>query len=627
MKIVLVAPYQDFGDRFTRLAERSRLSAEAEGKPFEFEVLVCDDQAALRNMPFDCDVIIARSYSATILSRRADFVPVVTLPVQAVDIIRCIKKAWAQYGRRRIIFPGTHTMVNQAYQVPELIDVDLEIIEMPSTVDSEVKALFTRVTDQEAIIISGNPVRRRGMALGFRTAVIESGEEAMALALDEARRIAEAARHEAEKAQQVRTILDSYDDAILSVDTQGIVTYFNASAEQILRMEREQVLHRHAEEVIHDESILTLIREHPDCRDELLRYTAPTGEKLDLCAGKRSILLDGKHIGSVVTLQYISRLQEGEAKLRTKLSEKDHKAKHRFYEILGSAPATVFAIQQAQKYSQVDASVLITGKSGTGKELFAQSMHNASRRKSFPFVAINCAAIPESLLESELFGYVEGAFTGAVRGGKMGLIEMAHQGTLFLDEISELPLSLQARLLRVLQEKEIRRIGHDKVINVDVRVFSATNRDLEEQIVQGKFREDLYYRLDVLRLELPALSERREDIPVLCRHYLDEYARRNRKAAPDLTPEAIALLCSLPWKGNIRELCNVCQRLIVLCDGAAVTPGLIEEAIHRPGRSAHPDERTRIQQLLALGLSKGEIAEKLGMDRSTLWRHMKKLGL
>ncbi|MGE4354307.1 MAG: sigma-54 interaction domain-containing protein, partial [Oscillospiraceae bacterium] len=332
-------------------------------------------------------------------------------------------------------------------------------------------------------------------------------------------------------------------------------------------------------------------------------------------------------IGTVVTLQYVSRLQDSEAKLRSKLSEKEHKAKHRFYEILGSAPTITFAISQAQKFSQVEASVLITGKSGTGKELFAQSMHNASRRKSFPFVAINCAAIPENLLESELFGYVEGAFTGAVRGGKMGIIEMAHRGTLFLDEISELPLGLQARLLRVLQEREIRRLGHDKVINVDVRVFSATNRNLDELVSQGKFREDLYYRLDVLRLNLPSLSERREDIPILCRHYINLYAEHNKKTAPEFSREAIALLSSLPWEGNIRELCNVCQRLIVLCDTGEIGAKLVEEAINRSPQSVRSDNRQLVVSLLAQGISKSDIAARLGIERTTLWRKMKKWGL
>jgi PAS domain S-box-containing protein len=628
LKITLVAPYQDFGRLFSQVAEhyRQRLRKAGRADDFEFQVCVCFDQAALRDMYFDCDAIIARAHSANILSDRENFVPVVNMLVQTVDVIRCIKNAWAKYGKRRIIFPGTYTMVNQAYQVSELIDVDLEILEMPSTIESEVDLIYQRITDHDAIIIGGNPVCNRGRELNFKTAVVESGEEAMALALEDARRIAEAARHEAEKAQEIRTILDSQDDAIISVDTHGLITYFNSAAERILQLNREQLLLRKASEALSNQPLTEFIESHPDCQDEILRCTASGGEILDLSAGKRSISLEGKRIGSVITLQYISRLQDSEAKLRSKLSEKDHKAKHRFYEILGSAPATQFAVRQAQKYSQVEASVLITGKSGTGKELFAQSMHNASRRKSFPFVAINCAAIPESLLESELFGYVEGAFTGAVRGGKMGLIEMAHRGTLFLDEISELPLSLQARLLRVLQEKEIRRIGHDKVINVDIRVFSATNRNLQELVAQGKFREDLYYRLDVLRLELPALSERREDIPPLCRHYINIYAKRNNMPAPEFTSDALEFLSSLPWNGNVRELCNVCQRLIVLCDGSSVTVQSVKEAIHDNGPNAKPAERIMIEDLMAAGLTKAEIASRMGMERTTLWRHMKKLG-
>lgn len=625
IKIVLVAPYDEFADRFNAVAAdilaREDNSAHEET---ELEVRICYDQDIMPNLHFDCDAIIARAHSAKLLTANANAVPVVRMIVQAVDVIRCIKKAWAQYGKRKIIFPGSYTMVNQAYQVPELIDVDLEILEMPSTMGDEVIRVFGQIHDREAIIIGGTPLCDMARDLGLRWAMVESGEEAMALALEEAKRTAIVARREAEKAQHIRTILDSFDEAIISVDKLGTISYFNYMAAQILQLRPENVLHHRIEDVTHDEQLLNFFRLHSDCKDEILRYTSPSGDKLGLSAGKSSIKLGGAAIGTVVRLQYISRLQDSEAKLRSKLSEKDHKAKHRFYEILGSAPSTTFAISQAQKYSQSEASVLITGKSGTGKELFAQSIHNASRRRSFPFVAINCAAIPEALLESELFGYVEGAFTGAVRGGKMGLIELAHRGTLFLDEISELPLSLQARLLRVLQEKEIRRLGHDKVINVDIRVISATNRNLREQVTRGEFREDLFYRLDVLRLELPSLSERREDIPTLCRHYISLYAGRNNMPTPEFNDDAMALLSSLPWNGNIRELGNVCQRLIVLGDGERISAQLVEDVIHRPARSFLSDERLVVQNLLNEGVTKAEIARKLDIDRTTLWRKMKK---
>ena len=627
MKIVLISPYEEFGDLFEAIVRRRRNENPPLPRWFEFEVRDCFDQAEIKNLKLDCDVVIARGGSARLLEAIPGSPPVVSISAQAVDMIRCIKKTIALYGKRRIIFPGSRGMVHQAYQIPELIDVDLEILEMPFVDNSEVERVFAKISDREAIIIGGTLVCSWGKEHGYLTALIESGEEAMELALDEACRIALAARREAEKAQQIKTILDGYDDAIISVDSTGALNYFNSAAERMLGRSRDGVLGRSVSEVGLGEPLESFITKHADCRDELIRRTGPGGGAYDLSASKRSVLFGSDAIGSVITLQYISNLQDSEARLRTKLAAREHRAKHRFFEILGTAPATLFAVQQAQRYSQADASVLITGRSGTGKELFAQSMHNASRRKNFPFVAINCAAIPESLLESELFGYVEGAFTGAARGGKAGLIETAHRGTIFLDEISELPLALQARLLRVLQEKEIRRLGSDRVINVDVRVFSATNRDLAELVAQGAFREDLYYRLDVLRLNLPPLCERRGDIPMLCRHYIALYAAQDDLTAPEFTPEAMELMCSLPWDGNIRELCNVCQRLVVLGGGAKISEALVAEATHRASRHPKSPEQAEVEHMIAAGLPRSEIARRLGVDRTTLWRRMKKWGV
>ena len=225
----------------------------------------------------------------------------------------------------------------------------------------------------------------------------------------------------------------------------------------------------------------------------------------------------------------------------------------------------------AQRYSRVNSNVLIVGETGTGKELFAHSIHQASSRSDQPFVALNCAALPEILLESELFGYEAGAFSGAAKGGKIGLLELAHRGTIFLDEIGEIPITLQAKLLRVLQEKEIRRIGSTSVHPIDVRVVSATNINIEEKIRSGQFRSDLYYRLNLLDISIPPLRERREDVQELVDFYLTRFACEMGKRIPTVTPEAAQLLMQYDWPGNVRELRNVCERLIVLNDSDFVS--------------------------------------------------------
>jgi two-component system response regulator GlrR len=237
-------------------------------------------------------------------------------------------------------------------------------------------------------------------------------------------------------------------------------------------------------------------------------------------------------------------------------------------------------LTKAGLVAEGDASVLIYGESGVGKELFAHAIHEASKRRHNPFVAINCAAIPEQLLESELFGHVKGAFTGAVRDHK-GLFQLAESGTLFLDEIGDMPVLLQVKLLRVLQERKVRPVGSTHAIPVDVRIISATHRDLKAEIAAGGFREDLYYRLDVVALTIPVLSQRREDIPLLTNYFLSMFAEKYQKNINGFSPEAMEMLLSSSWPGNVRQLMNVVERCVVLSTTPLVSSVLVYDAMHR----------------------------------------------
>ena len=242
------------------------------------------------------------------------------------------------------------------------------------------------------------------------------------------------------------------------------------------------------------------------------------------------------------------------------------------------SPRMENVLQQARLVAQSEASVFIQGASGTGKELLARAIHRASRRAQGPFVAVNCAAIPENLLESELFGHRKGSFTGAQYDHK-GLIPAADQGTLFLDEIGDMPSALQAKLLRVLQDREVRAVGATQGMPVDVRIISATHRDLDVQMKEGRFREDLYYRLNVVSLSLPPLSERREDIVRLATHYLKATAARYGKDVRAFAPEALQLLLSAPWPGNVRQLVNVIEQVVALCASGLVPASLVQQAL------------------------------------------------
>ncbi|HEX9306002.1 MAG TPA: sigma 54-interacting transcriptional regulator, partial [Anaeromyxobacter sp.] len=320
-------------------------------------------------------------------------------------------------------------------------------------------------------------------------------------------------------------------------------------------------------------------------------------------------------------------------------------ATHALGDVVGDSPTIRRARDLAARFARTDATVLVTGASGTGKELFAQGIHLASSRRDRPFVAVNCAALPESLLESELFGYEEGAFTGSRRGGKPGLFEAAHTGTIFLDEVGDMPSPLQTRLLRVLQQREVLRLGGNDPTPVDVRVVAATNRDLESRVAQGAFREDLYYRLAILRLHLPALADRRDDVPKLAAHLLSAALARHGASGDRAHGRALAAiaprLAAHAWPGNVRELENVLERIAVLF-GAAGDEGPDEDELRavvpelfakRPRRGTEgeglrgmrrADERAHVLRVVAdCGGSQIEAARRLGIGRTTLWRKLR----
>ena len=295
------------------------------------------------------------------------------------------------------------------------------------------------------------------------------------------------------------------------------------------------------------------------------------------------------------------------------------------------------AIKLAKEYAVTDSTVLIIGESGTGKELMAQGIHNASNRKEGPFVAVNCAALPESLIESELFGYAEGAFTGANKGGKQGFFELAHGGTIFLDEIGEIPDFIQTRLLRVLQEREVMRVGGDRVIPVDIRVVAATNRKLWDLVKEGKFRSDLYFRLNVLHMELPPLRHRMEDIPILVDFFLQKMG--SRLCFEDFSDKLKNFFLTYSWPGNIRQLENIIERIQLGVqkfkgENAFINDILNEtededcqlnpnEAIMVQFGTMEEIEKQVINKMMELNdHNKTVVAEKLGISRTTLWKKL-----
>lgn len=344
------------------------------------------------------------------------------------------------------------------------------------------------------------------------------------------------------------------DIGIICIDAEGTVFYLNKKAEEILAVSEKAVVRKKAGDVLPFIPFGDFLRSQRTVKEHMLKI-----RNVDMTLNITPIVKGSSFVGAMATIQRFSDEEFRQHKLRRQLMHKGHAAKYTFDSIIGSSAALRRAKEIAAKMACRTAPVLLTGESGTGKELFAHAIHAASERHGYPFVAINCAAIPDSLMESELFGYEEGAFTGAKKGGKMGFFEFAHRGTLFLDEIEGMSKALQLKLLRVIQEKEVLRIGGNSVINVDVRIIAATNENLGDLVQAGGFRKDLYYRLNVLSLELPPLRAREKDVLEL----IDSFKFRLHSDFT-LVPEAERILLSQKWDGNIRQLKNCVEHLACL---------------------------------------------------------------
>ncbi len=434
-----------------------------------------------------------------------------------------------------------------------------------------------------------------------------------------------------------RAILESISDGVFTVDRTWRITSFNRAAEEITGTPRDQAIGRRCADVFRASMC------ENDCP---LRRTLETGRPIInkagyiVTAGGRSIPISvstavlrdesGRIIGGAETFRDLSEIEE----LRKQI-----KGRFQFCDMVSRSPKMQEIFKLLPTVAASDATVLIEGETGTGKELTARAIHDLSPRCDGPFVAVNCGALPDTLLESELFGYKAGAFTGALRD-KPGRFALARGGTLFLDEIGEISPALQVRLLRVLQEKTIEPLGGQEAEPVDVCVIAATNRNLRDRVRQGRFREDLFYRIHVLRIHLPPLRERREDIPLLCKTFIDRLNRIQGREVREIAPEAMAALMAHDFPGNIRELENAMEHAFVLCVGPVIQLEHLPEEIRRRGQSSggakpaaapggfQEAEAQVIRNALARTQgNRAAAARLLGIHKTTLYRKMRRLGI
>lgn len=374
----------------------------------------------------------------------------------------------------------------------------------------------------------------------------------------------------------IEEIVNLAGERIVVVDREGVVLYINSAYCEFLGTTVENAIGRPVQDVIENSRMHIVAKTG---QEELAALHPINGS--EMIANRYPLIINGELVGAVGTVMFrnpedwlvyknkIQHLVEELKYYKTK-AEKNSKSKYYFSHLVGDSPSFTAVRKLAERVSSSQSAVLLLGESGTGKELFASAIHNNSTRASFPFVPINCASIPEHLLESELFGYDEGAFTGAKKGGKKGHFQLANRGTIFLDEIGDMPLAMQSKLLRVLQEREFLPVGGQKSIAVDVRIIAATHRNLEKMVEEGTFRQDLYYRLNVIKIEIPPLRDRNGDVELIAINLLEKLGRKFYRKGIKLSAEVVERLNQHKWQGNIRELENVLERSINVLDGKII---------------------------------------------------------
>ena len=476
------------------------------------------------------------------------------------------------------------------------------------------------------VIIGGYPTVNYAIKHGKYGVEFDVDEQIVQTAIFNACSMVEELTREEKKREINQAILQASSEGIIAIDQERNIFNSNMAAERIIKMRAEDCMGKNLKQVLLKNGLVDV--------HELSSYNIGDTQLTPVVLNELPVMVRGKQEGSVITIKKVTEIQELEYQIRKDLIVKGLVAKHNFTDIVGGSEIMCSVKEKAYTYAKYDSTILIVGETGTGKELFAQSIHNTSNRRNQPFVAINCAALPENLIESELFGYAQGAFTGANREGKKGLFEMANKGTIFLDEISEFPLAMQAKLLRVLQEGEIIRVGGDKVIHIDTRVICSSNKDLLQLVAENRFKSDLYYRLCVLEIKIPPLRERGEDIDDLASNLIDTFNVRHNKRVRSIAPEVLNELRKMRLRGNVRELSNIIERMLLLCNGEQIDMAVFEKSeVKDYTASENPSlassnlkliQRSTIERVLEeCDGNKTKAARTLGIDPSTLWRKMK----
>ena len=612
-KILFIAPYAEmYQQAFDIVSEYKFPVRVVKGELYEGVEVTREKENLL------VEVIISRGGTAKLIAESVN-IPVVEVEVSTFDLLRMLLK----HTENKIAVIGSENVISGVKSLCEILNLSIDYFSF--VFDHEIKEKIEIAVNRGANFIIGDAVAARiASQRGIESALITSGREAILLAINAAISIHQAIVREREKNLQLNAIIEHLNEGIVISDANFNIKIINPIAENIFKVPGQIALSKK----------ITDITKHFGVQ---LPKSTISGHLINIegshySASITEIVLDGEIKGYVYRFLDTTNIQELEEKIRKSLAKNMLVAKTTFNHIIGNSSAITNTIRTAKKYASVDSTILIYGESGTGKEMFAQSIHNVSNRRTGPFIAINCATLPSDLLESKLFGYDEGAFTGASKGGKRGVFELAHNGTLFLDEIGEMDIMTQARMLRVLQEKEVMRIGGEKNIPVNVRIIAASNKNLNEEVSNKKFRVDLFYRLNVLRISIPALHERDNDVVTIADYFLQYYCSSFKKPIIRLNERIIEAFKNYDWPGNIRQLENVIQKIVLLSEGDELSSVLTNDILNElntsftsnmyddylQGSLADINKKIIEQVLKQEGDNKSKAAKRLDITRATL---------
>lgn len=570
------------------------------------------------------EIIIARGETAFNIRDAYPGIVVVNIPISGFDLALALEEARKIGNKVAVVCFAS--MIKQIECLESALGVHIKKYNLHSKEYVD-RMIDEALSDGADVILGGYITCSAAKKRGLPHVEIATGNQAYMETFFNSRSILKSVEMEKRRNGFIKTVLNHAYEGILSIDEKGMIYSMNPIAQKILRISLSENEKINISDVWPDLKLEEILRNGKKELNQLYKIY-----DIQILCNKAPMMDQTGIIGAVATFQDITKIQMMESQIRKEIYSKGHVTTYSFENIYAFDQTTKTLIGEAKSFAATEANVLITGETGTGKEVFAQSIHAAGKRCKGPFVAVNCAALPAQLLESELFGYVSGAFTGARKEGKPGLFEIAHNGTIFLDEIGEMDYINQGRLLRVLQERSIMRLGSDRVIPINVRIIAATNKNLKELVSQGKFREDLYYRLNVLNLWIPPLRNRQKDIAHYARMFLKEIIFMSGKNIK-LNTGAIKVLENYMWPGNIRELRNIMERVAAIARREVVSASFLSQmlAVEQGAMTesaAENEDAARINK--ALGTCNGKIAEAaklLNMSRTTLWRKMKQLGI